>query len=74
MSSKAETRLLTPIHGLDAFLFAVFLVLVARKLFPKSAVSSPPGPTGYPLIGSSQDIPADRQWVQFDKWIRAYGT
>ena len=33
----------------------------------------PPGPKGYPLIGSLFDMPLDKPWLVYDEWFKAYG-
>ena len=33
----------------------------------------PPGPKGYPLIGSLFDMPFDRPWLVYDEWCKTYG-
>ena len=33
----------------------------------------PPGPIGYPLIGSLFDMPIYKPWLVYDEWIKSYG-
>ena len=33
----------------------------------------PPGPKGYPLIGSLFDMPIDKPWLVYDEWSKTYG-
>ena len=33
----------------------------------------PPGPKGYPLIGSLFDMPIDKPWLVYDEWFKTYG-
>jgi hypothetical protein len=33
----------------------------------------PPGPKGYPLIGSLFDMPIDKAWLVYDDWRKTYG-
>ena len=33
----------------------------------------PPGPKGYPLIGSLFDMPVNKPWVVYDEWCKTYG-
>lgn len=34
----------------------------------------PPGPKGYPLLGSALDIPSQRPWLTYTKWRKDYGA
>jgi hypothetical protein len=33
----------------------------------------PPGPKGFPVIGSLFDMPTERTWLEFDRWFKTYG-
>jgi len=33
----------------------------------------PPGPRGYPIVGSLFDLPPTRPWEQFAAWGKQYG-
>ncbi len=33
----------------------------------------PPGPRGYPIIGSLFDFPTDKPWLTYEKWFKVYG-
>ncbi|KAF9447113.1 cytochrome P450 [Macrolepiota fuliginosa MF-IS2] len=33
----------------------------------------PPGPKGYPIIGSLFDFPTYKPWLVYDKWFKTYG-
>jgi hypothetical protein len=33
----------------------------------------PPGPKGYPLIGSLFDMPINKPWLVYDEWCKTYG-
>ena len=56
---------------LDTFLLLTF-VWLGFRIF-RSRARSPPGPSGAPVVGHTWQIPADRQWLTFDSWIRQYG-
>ena len=56
-------------------LLLTLLVYILVKLVRKRTRGlSPPGPQGLPFIGNAYQIPADRQWLKFDEWIREYGA
>jgi hypothetical protein len=53
-------------------------ILLSRQL--KKSISDnpkglplPPGPKGYPLIGSLFDMPIDKPWLVYDDWRKTYG-
>jgi len=53
--------------------------LFAGLLFVKYALrdhgsASPPGPTGWPLIGNLLDFPKMKEWLTFAKWGEKWGT
>jgi hypothetical protein len=33
----------------------------------------PPGPKGYPIIGSLFAFPRYKAWLEYDKWFKTYG-
>jgi hypothetical protein len=33
----------------------------------------PPGPKGYPIIGSLFAFPTYKPWLEYDKWFKIYG-
>ncbi|EAU83268.1 cytochrome P450 [Coprinopsis cinerea okayama7 len=55
----------------SAFCFSVALVS-AWKLRSKRK-RSPPGPPGYPLVGSLFSIPKEKSWSIHDTWLKEYG-
>ncbi|KAI0041820.1 cytochrome P450 [Auriscalpium vulgare] len=52
------------------FILAVFLAwkMLHRKSFPL-----PPGPKGYPVIGSLLDFPTSQPWLTFAEWSKLWG-
>ena len=47
-----------------------------RKLADKTqGCTLPPGPRGWPIIGSLLDLPSgEAPWVAYRKWAEIYGT
>ena len=55
------------------FGFILFKQLkIPRRGNPKG-LPLPPGPKGYPLIGSLFDMPINKPWLVYDKWSKTYG-
>lgn len=53
---------------------AAFLSFLFKRLGkPKSTFLYPPGPKGYPLIGSLFEVPLYRSWLGYDEWLKKYG-
>ena len=44
----------------------------SRSSNPKG-LPLPPGPKGYPVIGSLFDMPLDKPWLVYDEWRKTYG-
>lgn len=44
-----------------------------RQANPKN-LPLPPGPKGYPIIGSLLDFPTAKPWLVYDKWFKIYGN
>ena len=44
----------------------------SRSSNPKG-LPLPPGPKGYPVIGSLFDMPLDKPWLVYDEWRKIYG-
>ena len=60
-------------------LAALFFGCILFQRFNKSRSSNPkrlplpPGPKGYPLIGSLFDMPLVKPWLVYDEWRKTYG-
>jgi hypothetical protein len=69
---------LLEIHPYQA-LAALFFGCVLFRQLSKSRSGNPkglplpPGPKGYPLIGSLFDMPIDKPWLVYDEWRKTYG-
>lgn len=67
--------MLTVFTTYDGLLLVVILYLLnklVRQAFsPRDTI--PPGPPGTLLVGNTFQIPASRQWLKFDEWIKEYG-
>ena len=59
-------------------LAALFFILLSRQLIKSKSgnpkgLPLPPGPKGYPLIGSVFDMPINKPWLVYDEWFKKYG-
>jgi hypothetical protein len=64
-----------PYQTLGALFFGCILFRQLKKLRsgnPKG-LPLPPGPKGYPLMGSLFDMPIDKPWLVYDEWCKTYG-
>lgn len=52
---------------------ALLTFLVKWLSATQSNLPYPPGPKGYPLIGCLFEMPLDRSWLGYDKWLKEYG-
>jgi hypothetical protein len=65
-----------PYQILAAALFfgcVLFRQLNKSKSGNPKGLPLPPGPKGYPLIGSLFDMPIDKPWLVYDEWRKTYG-
>ena len=53
-------------------LFALIAVLAIRSRQKRRRL--PPGPSGWPLIGSALSLPKEREWVVYQAWSKIYGA
>jgi hypothetical protein len=51
----------------------VFCSYVSRRRSGIRSLPLPPGPKGYPIIGSLFDMPTELMWLEFDRWFKTYG-
>ena len=55
------------------FGITIFGQLKKSKRGNPNGLPLPPGPKGYPLIGSLFDMPIDKPWLVYDEWSKTYG-
>ncbi|KAF9449842.1 cytochrome P450 [Macrolepiota fuliginosa MF-IS2] len=55
-----------------AFSWRVYAYIKARRANPRR-LPYPPGPKGYPIIGSLFNAPIFSPWLKYDKWFKIYG-
>ena len=58
---------------LVVFILLALLTLVAVRYRQKRR-RLPPGPEGWPLIGSALKLPKEREWVVYQAWSKIYGA
>lgn len=64
-----------------SFLFPAIVALVAWWLYRAvrnrqenpNNLPLPPGPKGYPIIGSLLDFPSQKPWLVYNDWFKIYG-
>src|SRR6266481_2901499 len=56
-------------------LFSGIMVLLAASVCTswRNRRHLPPGPRGWPLLGSALDMPRQKEWLAFTEWKRLYG-
>ncbi|KJA21835.1 hypothetical protein HYPSUDRAFT_140077 [Hypholoma sublateritium FD-334 SS-4] len=78
MSLLSSTILVIKTHPVYASLVAILLyVFVKRSIGNRQRnprrLPLPPGPKGYPLIGSLFDVPKEKPWITYNEWAKTYG-
>lgn len=54
-----------------AFVLATTALVVRRRA---RRMRLPPGPDGWPVIGSAHKLPKEREWLAYQEWSSRYGT
>ena len=64
-----------PYQSLAALFFGciLFRQLIKSRSSNPNGLPLPPGPKGYPLIGSLFDMPINKPWLVYDEWCKTYG-
>lgn len=57
----------------DLIVFVLFCYVAYRWITTRRLAPLPPGPRGLPVLGNSYQIPARKQWLKFDEWVKEYG-
>lgn len=60
------------VGGIILGLWATRVIASPRTSNPKR-LSLPPGPKGYPVVGSLFALSTDKIWLLYDKWFQLYG-
>jgi len=64
-----------PYHSLAVVLFLCFAGLTAVRDSKRNSgrLPYPPGPKGYPIIGSLLEAPTGKTWLTYAEWGKTYG-
>jgi hypothetical protein len=64
-----------PYYTLAALFFGCMFVIQLKKGKSRNpnGLPLPPGPKGYPLIGSFFDFPINNPWLLYEEWCKTYG-
>ncbi len=64
-----------PVYASLVTILLFFLVKrnVENRLRNPRRLPLPPGPKGYPLIGSLFDVPTEKPWITYNEWAETYG-
>ena len=71
MSALDNTSLTTALAVLSPVM--ILLAFCGKILFDRRGLSLPPGPKGWPIIGSALDFPDDRLYEWATEQARVYG-
>ncbi|KAF5325396.1 hypothetical protein D9619_009676 [Psilocybe cf. subviscida] len=77
VSAMVNSVIQTPIQlGVILCAVTVFTFKTARFISDRRrnpGLPLPPGPKGYPFIGSFFDMPTSKQWLTYAQWAKVYG-
>ena len=62
-------------HPYYTLISVLFLCITGLKKFRRTSqrLPYPPGPKGYPIIGSLLEAPTEKSWLKYAEWSRTYG-
>lgn len=63
-----------PYIALGGILTVLLLWNYVSKRSRLRGLPLPPGPKGWPIIGSLLEMPQERTWLVYDKWFKIYGV
>jgi len=62
-----------PYYSLALALYFCLTGLAVVRKTRRKQLPYPPGPKGYPVIGSLLDVPTEKSWLTYAEWGRTYG-
>ena len=62
-------------HPYYTLISVLFLCITGLQNFRRKSqrLPYPPGPKGYPIIGSLLEAPTEKSWLKYAEWSRTYG-